>query len=54
MKKYILYFYCFSVVFLTACYDDKGNYDYKDIDEIKISFDGDGYYSKTFGEVLEL
>ena len=54
MKKIYSIFLLFSVVFLTACYDDKGNYDYKDINEIKISFDGEGFLSKTFGEVLEL
>ena len=54
MKKIYSISLLFSVVFLTACYDDKGNYDYKDINEIKISFDGEGFLSKTFGEVLEL
>lgn len=30
----------FIVTFLFSCYDDKGNYDYREIDEIKVSFPG--------------
>lgn len=49
--------YCillFTAFILNACYDDKGNYNYKDINEIEISFEDDAFYTKTFGEVLEL
>ena len=49
--------YCillFTAFILNACYDDKGNYNYKDINEIEISFEDNASYTKTFGEVLEL
>lgn len=45
---------------LSGCYDDKGNYDYKDIDEIKVSFpgsvgdDGSVKYAQKLGEELSI
>ena len=38
MKKIIISFFAF--VLLCACYDDKGNYTYADIDEINVDFPG--------------
>lgn len=48
------------VVSLTSCFEDKGNYDYKDIDEIKVSFPGNMgtetniMYAQKLGEKLSI
>ena len=41
--------YCillFTAFILNACYDDKGNYNYKDINEIEISFEDNASIQK--------
>lgn len=38
MKKLFILNILILLCFLTGCYDDKGNYDYSDIDEISVSF----------------
>ena len=43
MKKIYIAFLLFTMVTLSACYDDKGNYDYKDINELEIILDEDIY-----------
>lgn len=48
------------VVLLTSCFDDKGNYDYKNIDEIKVSFPGNMgtdtriVYAQKLGDTLSI
>jgi hypothetical protein len=37
MKRFIIIILTAYITFLSACYKDKGNYDYHDINEIKIS-----------------
>lgn len=57
MKKIYIAFLLFVVAILSACYDDKGNYDYKDINELEITLDkddGEGFYKVTLGDVLEI
>lgn len=53
MKNKYIAVLCFIGLLLSGCYEDKGNYDYKDIDELAISFEKP-YYNITFGEKLEL
>lgn len=53
MKKRYIAVLCFIGILLSGCYEDKGNYDYKDIDELAISFEK-SYYAITFGEKLDL
>ena len=54
MKKKLSLLVLFAIALCMGCYDDKGNYNYKDINEIEISFEDNASYTKTFGEVLEL
>ena len=53
MKKIYIAFLLFTMVTLSACYDDKGNYDYKDINELEIILDED-IYEVTLGEELKI
>lgn len=57
MKKIYIVFLLFAMVALSACYDDKGNYDYKDINELEISLEekaGESARHVILGEVLEI
>lgn len=53
MKKIYTFFLAFIAAVLLGCYEDKGNYDYEDIGELKISFEESGY-EIVFGEDLNL
>lgn len=53
MKKISITFLFFIAAVLSGCYEDKGNYDYKDIQQLDISFEK-GYYKITFGEELKI
>lgn len=44
MEKYVIFLFL-GVYLLTACFDDKGNYDYTDINELTISGIQDSEYS---------
>lgn len=41
-------------VFAAGCYDDKGNYDYSDVNELVIDMNHAYTYSITLGETFEL
>lgn len=48
-----LYYLFFAVILICGCYDDKGNYDYKDLPEVEIELPEESY-SKHFGEKLQI
>jgi hypothetical protein len=52
MKK--IYIFLLLTVFLSACYDDKGNYDYHDINELTISGIEKSYSCMTDMDVLHI
>lgn len=60
MKKYLFIITGLFAFLLSSCFDDKGNYNYKDIDEIKVSFpDNTGIggkilYAEKLGEKLSI
>lgn len=43
----------FMLIMVYGCYDDKGNYDYKELDELSISLPAKSY-SRLFGEKLQI
>lgn len=51
MKK-INYFFIFLFTLLVSCYEDKGNYDYKDIQDIEI--EDFSYINKTIGDTIRV
>ncbi len=53
MKKIYITFLLFVVAVMSGCYEDKGNYDYKNINELEITFEKPTY-SVTFGESLSI
>ena len=54
MKKiYDTLFMASLLCFVTACYDDKGNYDYRELEDVTIEFPQSNY-SLYFGDVLEI
>ena len=53
-KNYIMWFACLIGLLITACYDDKGNYDYKEIGEIRIEGLDEKYECVAFQDVLHL
>lgn len=53
MKNIYIILSLISVLLLSGCYEDKGNYKYKDINELDVSFEK-FYYSVTFGEELKI
>lgn len=60
MKKQLLYSLLSLLLFLTGCYEDQGNYDYHDLDEINVTFPGnvgtDGHIvlMGKLGEALDI
>lgn len=54
MKKIYIAFLLFIAATTLGCYEDKGNYDYKDINELVISFGDKFNYTINFGEDLEI
>src|SRR5262245_59753386 len=50
MKKFIQYSLVFSVVILTlnACYKDKGNYGYKELDAFRVETSGNNFIIQQF------
>lgn len=53
MKKIYAVLWLFVAAVITGCYEDKGNYDYKNIDGLAISFEK-GFYGLTLGDELKL
>ncbi len=53
-KNYIMWFACLIGLLITACYDDKGNYDYKEIGEVQIEGLEKEYECVAFQDVLHL
>lgn len=59
-KSGVLFALWLVAVLLCACYEDKGNYDYREIDEIKLSFPGNIgtedniKYVRKLGEMLSI
>lgn len=53
MKKMYVVLWSFLAIVMAGCYQDKGNYDYKNIDELTISFEK-SHYTLTLGEELKL
>ena len=51
MKK--LFYMLVALVLACGCYDDKGNYDYKTLDELTITLPATSY-SLLFGERLQI
>lgn len=51
MKR--IYIYCLLAALFVGCFEDKGNYDYKDISQLDVQFPKP-YYNVTLGEVLEI
>jgi hypothetical protein len=54
MKRFSLTILTAVITFLSACYKDKGNYDYKDINEIKISGIAANYSTILAVDVLHI
>lgn len=55
MKKLSIIFLLFFTASLVGCYEDKGNYDYKDIQKIDIKFDKkDSYIKTTINQLIEI
>ena len=54
MKKHNILFLAFSIVLASACYKDLGNYDYKDIQRVEISFEEQGPYNVILGDELNV
>lgn len=59
-KRNVLPVVLLAVALLSSCYDDKGNYDYREIEEIGLSFPGnigtedDVKYIRRLGETLSI
>jgi hypothetical protein len=54
MKRFSITILTACIIFLSACNKDKGNYDYKDINEIKISGIASGYSTVLGVDVLHI
>ena len=56
MKYKILLFFALTWFTVLSCYDDKGNYDYKEVNELNISgIDDKVYYERiAFVDTLKL
>lgn len=52
MKK--LYWIFLVAMAWCGCYDDKGNYDYRDLDELQVAIKEEGTHSIMYGEILKL
>ena len=52
MKK--LYWLFFVAIAWCGCYDDKGNYDYRDLEELQVAIKEEGPHSLMYGDVLRL
>lgn len=52
MKK--LYWLFFVAMAWCGCYDDKGNYDYRDLEELQVAIKEEGPHSLMYGDVLRL
>lgn len=53
MKRMLFFLFCWCF-FLTGCYEDKGNYDYKDIQSIKITFAESSIRNMTVGDTIRI
>ena len=52
MRK--IYWIFFVAIAWSSCYDDKGNYDYRDLEEVQVAIKEEGPHSLMYGEVLQL
>ena len=52
MKK--IYWILFVAMAWCGCYDDKGNYDYRDLADVQVAIKEEGPHSVMYGEILKL
>ena len=52
MKR--LYWIFFVAMAWCSCYDDKGNYDYRDLEELSVAIKEEGPHNVLFGGTLAL
>lgn len=52
--KFYLIMILVAALGISSCYDDKGNYDYKDLQRIEIEFPQGGIINKTLWDTLEI